>query len=150
MNLVGAKFESIKSSLYGFTRDNVHSEGMLNLLVELGTHPCQHIQSVDFVVMDCPSSYNAIIGHPTLNAIRAVTSTYHLLVKFPTIGGIGFLKGDQQESHDIYKATNRPSNIHHVNIIKALKSPLELLLPRTVTIENLGVGRSLANKKPST
>ncbi|KAL5540936.1 hypothetical protein UlMin_044912 [Ulmus minor] len=80
--------------------------------MELGTHPCQHIQSVNFVVVDCPSSYNAIIGRPTLNAIRAVTSTYHLLVKFPTVGGIGVLKGDQQESRDIYEAANRPSNVH--------------------------------------
>lgn len=94
MNLVGAKFEPIKSALYGFTRDSVSSEGVLNLPIELGTHPCQHIQSVNFVVVDCPSSYNSIIGRPTLNAIRAVTSTYHLLVKFPTVGGIRVLKGD--------------------------------------------------------
>ncbi|KAL5551786.1 hypothetical protein UlMin_001962 [Ulmus minor] len=79
MNLVGAKFEPIKSALYGFTRDSVSSEGVLNLPIELGTHPCQHIQFVNFVVVDCPLSYNAIIGRPTLNAIRAVTSTYHLL-----------------------------------------------------------------------
>ncbi|KAL5555336.1 hypothetical protein UlMin_037572 [Ulmus minor] len=112
MNLVGVKFKPIKSALYGFTGDIASSEGVLNLPIELGTHPCQHIQFVNFVVVDCPSSYNAIIGRPTLNAIRAVTSTYHLLVKFPTVGGIGVLKGDQQESHDIYEAANRPSNVH--------------------------------------
>ncbi|KAL5548099.1 hypothetical protein UlMin_003330 [Ulmus minor] len=105
MDLVGAKFEPIKSSLYGFTGDSIHSEGVLNLPIKLGTHPCEHIQSVEFVVIDCPSSYNAIIGRPNLNAIRAVTSTYHLLVKFPTVGGIGILKGDQKASRDIYEAT---------------------------------------------
>ncbi|KAL5550470.1 hypothetical protein UlMin_000646 [Ulmus minor] len=97
----------IKSALYGFTGDSIHSESVLNLPVELGMHSCQHIQSVEFVVVDCPSSYNAIIGHPTLNAIRAITSTYHLLVKFPIVRGIGILKGDQQASRDIYEATNR-------------------------------------------
>ncbi|KAL5564639.1 hypothetical protein UlMin_027803 [Ulmus minor] len=50
MDLVGAKFDPIKSALYGFTGDSIHSEGVLNLPVELGTHPCQHIQSVKFVV----------------------------------------------------------------------------------------------------
>ncbi|KAL5548582.1 hypothetical protein UlMin_003813 [Ulmus minor] len=40
MNLVGAKFEPIKSALYGFTGDSVSSEGVLNLPIELGTHPC--------------------------------------------------------------------------------------------------------------
>ncbi|KAL5564268.1 hypothetical protein UlMin_027432 [Ulmus minor] len=104
MNLVGEKFEPVKLALYGITGDSIHSEGVLSLPVELGTHPCQHIQFVEFVLVDCPSSYNAIIGRPTLNAIRAVTSTYHLLVKFQTVGGIGILKGDQQASRDIYEA----------------------------------------------
>ncbi|KAL5549486.1 hypothetical protein UlMin_004717 [Ulmus minor] len=139
MNLVGAKFEPIKSALYGFTGDSVSSEGVLNLPMELGTHPCQHIQSVNFVVVDCPSSYNAIIGRPTLNAIRAVTSTYHLLVKFPTVGGIGVLKGDQQESRDIYEAANRPSNVHRVNIIETPGGGVATRPPATIMIGNIEV-----------
>ncbi|KAL5564790.1 hypothetical protein UlMin_027954 [Ulmus minor] len=107
MNLVGVKIESTASSLSGFTGDSISSEGILNLPVELGSSPCQHIQAVDFVLVDCPSPYNAIIGRPTLNKIRAVTSTYHLLVKFPTVGGIGILRGDQTESREIYEAANR-------------------------------------------
>lgn len=123
MNLVGAKFEPIKSELYGFTGNSVPSDGILNLPVELGTHPCQHIQAVDFVVVDCPSSYNAIIGRPTLNAIRAVTSTYHLLVKFPTVGGVGIIKGDQQESRNIYEAATRSSTAQRMNVIEASEHP---------------------------
>ncbi|KAL5538572.1 hypothetical protein UlMin_046079 [Ulmus minor] len=91
MNLVGVKIDPTASSLSGFTGDSISSEGILNLPIELGSSPCQHIQAVDFVLVDCPSPYNAIIGRPTLNKIRAVTSTYHLLVKFPTVGGIGIL-----------------------------------------------------------
>ncbi|KAL5568810.1 hypothetical protein UlMin_025385 [Ulmus minor] len=146
MNLVGAKFESIKSALYGFTGDSVSSEGVLNLPIELGTHPCQHIQSVNFVVVDCPSSYNAIIGRPTLNAIRAVTSTYHLLVKFPTVGGIGVLKGDQQESHDIYEAANRPSNVHRVNIIEAPEELEEIPLFEDDLTKTCKIGSSLTGQ----
>ena len=43
MNLMGTKPESVKSSLYGFTGDSIHSDGILTLPVELGTHHCQHI-----------------------------------------------------------------------------------------------------------
>ena len=82
--------------------------------------PCQHIQSMDFVVFDCPSPYNVIIGHPTLNKIQVATSTYHLLVKFPTIGGIGVLRGNQTESREIYEATNRAI---HVPGIRRLAKP---------------------------
>ncbi|KAL5575126.1 hypothetical protein UlMin_016825 [Ulmus minor] len=69
---------------------------------------------MDFVLVDCPSPYNAIIGRPTLNKIRAVTSTYHLLVKFPTVGGIGILRGDQTESREIYEAANRSVQVQGI------------------------------------
>ncbi|KAL5544666.1 hypothetical protein UlMin_008450 [Ulmus minor] len=70
MNLVGVKIKPTASSLSGFTGDIISSEGILNLPVELRSSPCQHIQAVDFVLVDCPSPYNAIIGRPTLNKIR--------------------------------------------------------------------------------
>ena len=41
-----------------------------------------------------PERDNAIIGRPTLNSWKAVTSTYHLSVKFPTEYGIGQAQGD--------------------------------------------------------
>ena len=81
-----------------FIGDSVPSEGILNLPVELGTKPYQHIYEMDFFIVDYSSLYNAIIGHAILNKIWAVTSTYHLLVKFPTVRGIGILKGDQTQS----------------------------------------------------
>ncbi|KAL5551863.1 hypothetical protein UlMin_002039 [Ulmus minor] len=114
MNLVRVKIEPTASSLSGFTGDSISSEGILNLPVELGSSPCQYIQAVDFVLVDCPSPYNAIIGRPTLNKIRAVTSTYHLLVKFPTVGGIGILRGDQTESREIYEAANRSAQVQGI------------------------------------
>jgi hypothetical protein len=38
---------------------------------------------VSFMIFDYPSTYNTIIGWTTLNKIKAVTSTYHLKMKFP-------------------------------------------------------------------
>ena len=54
--------------------------------------------------MDRSSSYNAIIGRPTLNSWKAVTSTYHLLVKFPIEYGIGQVQGDQLAARECYLA----------------------------------------------
>ncbi|KAL5580021.1 hypothetical protein UlMin_012463 [Ulmus minor] len=48
------------------------------------------------------------------NQIRAVTSTYHLLVKFPTVRGIGILRGDQTESREIYEAANRSAQVQGI------------------------------------
>ncbi|XP_073117116.1 uncharacterized protein [Elaeis guineensis] len=49
-----------------------------------------------FTVVRVPSTYNAILGRPGLNALRAIVSTYHLLVRFPTKNGAGEMRWDQQ------------------------------------------------------
>ena len=54
--------------------------------------------------MDCPSSYNVIIGRPTLNKWKAATSTYYLKIKFPTDNGVGEVKGDQVLARECYQA----------------------------------------------
>ena len=56
----------------------------ITLPVVAGAYPQQITKEVNFLVVDCSSSYNAIIKRPTLNNWKAVTSTYHLSVKFPT------------------------------------------------------------------
>ena len=68
--------------------------------------------SVEFLVVDYPSAYNVIIGRPTLNKLRAVTSTYPLLVRFPTEHGIGELKGDQATARECYFASLGPEAKH--------------------------------------
>ncbi|XP_056847463.1 uncharacterized protein LOC130498119 [Raphanus sativus] len=41
-------------------------------------------QATKFLVIDCPSSYNVILGRPWIHDMGAVPSTLHQLVKFPT------------------------------------------------------------------
>ena len=54
--------------------------------------------------MDCSSSYNAIIGRPTLNSWKAVTSTYHFSMKFPTDYEVGQGQGNQLIARKCYLA----------------------------------------------
>ena len=55
-------------------------------------------------MVKCSSAYNAIIGRPTLNSWKAVTSTYHLIIKFPTEYGVGELRGNQVAARECYVA----------------------------------------------
>ena len=57
--------------------------GIITLLVVVGAYPQKITKEVNFLVMDCSLSYNAIIGRPTLNSWKAVTFIYHLSVKLP-------------------------------------------------------------------
>ena len=73
MNLISHTFTPIYMPLYGFSRESDHTEGELDLPVELGDTPCQHVQSVKFLAVNCQSIYSVIIGRRTLNAIHTVT-----------------------------------------------------------------------------
>ena len=78
--------------------------GIVTLTVTAGSYPVQLTRQVDFLVVDCPTSYNVIIGRPTLNKWKAATSTYCLKVKFPTDEGIGEVKRDQVLARECYQA----------------------------------------------
>ncbi|KAL2241158.1 UNVERIFIED_CONTAM: Retrovirus-related Pol polyprotein from transposon opus [Sesamum indicum] len=57
---------------------------------------------VKFLVVDMPFAYNVILGRPGLNSFRAIVSTYHLKMKFPTQSGIGEVVCDQIEAKRCY------------------------------------------------
>ena len=92
------------SPLVSFSGDRVYPKGIVTLMVTARSYPVQLTRQVDFLVVDCPTSYNVIIGRPTLNKWKAATSTYCLKVKFPTDEGIGEVKGDQVLVRECYQA----------------------------------------------
>ena len=55
------------SPLVNFSGDRVYPKGIVTLTVTVGTYPVQLTRQLDFLVVDCPSSYNVIIEQPTLN-----------------------------------------------------------------------------------
>ena len=84
MRLRRDQLRPINSPLVGFGGLKVQPVGIVTLPVVIGTYPQYVARDVNFLVVDCSSSYNAIIGRPILNSWIAITSTYHLSVKFPT------------------------------------------------------------------
>ena len=96
------RLRSFDSPLVSFSRDRVYPKGIVTLTVTVGTYPWQLTRQLDFLVVDCPSSYNVIIGRPTLNKWKAAMSTYFLKVKFSTDDGVGEVKGDQVLARKCY------------------------------------------------
>jgi hypothetical protein len=50
----------------------------------VGNAPKQVTITVDFLLVNCPLAYNAIIGRQILNKLKAILSTYHLKMKYLT------------------------------------------------------------------
>jgi hypothetical protein len=72
-----------KGNLIGFTGDTISPKGYVKLKVTFSGRDGSRSVEVKFLVVDCPSVYNAIIGRQILNALGAVVSTLHMAMKFP-------------------------------------------------------------------
>lgn len=56
----------------------------------------------DFLVVKTHLSYNAIIGRPTLNALKIITSMYHLKMKFSIEASVGEVSNEQVFTRECY------------------------------------------------
>ncbi|XP_024190685.1 uncharacterized protein LOC112194698 [Rosa chinensis] len=79
----------------------------------IGVSPCTAEIHTEFIVADCFSSYNAIIGRPTLNKLNCIIGGYMLLMKFPTPNGTGYVKESQQLARECYSTTVAQSTRRH-------------------------------------
>ena len=90
--------------LVSFTGDRIVPRGIVTLTVITGTYPAQVNKETNFLIVNCLSTYNIILGRPALNKLRTVMLTYHLKVKFPIAHRVGEIKGDQVLARDCYQA----------------------------------------------
>ncbi|GAA0141329.1 hypothetical protein LIER_02496 [Lithospermum erythrorhizon] len=81
-----------------FTRHSIYPVGIAELDFTVGEAPRTSTIRVSFTVVDISDhSYNGLIGHPILTALRAIVSYLHLKIKFPTTGGVGEVSGTRKE-----------------------------------------------------
>ena len=85
LNLKPENLTAYDSPLVSFDGKVDIPRGQIRLPVQVGLE----VVEVDFIVVDAYSPYMAIVARPWLHALRAVSSTLHLKVKY--------LLGDQIE-----------------------------------------------------
>lgn len=61
----------------------------------------------EFLVVECPSTFNALLGWLSLKALKAITSVYHLTMKFLTPEGVGVVNGSQVKAKECYTKSVR-------------------------------------------
>ncbi|KAL2235215.1 UNVERIFIED_CONTAM: Retrovirus-related Pol polyprotein from transposon [Sesamum indicum] len=111
MDLDSVRLEPVKMPLVGFGGAEVESLGAIDLPVSIGEEPKKKTLMVKFLVIDTPFTCNVILGRPGLNSFRAVVSTYHLKMKFPTQHGIGEVLCDQVETKRCYNLSLKKGEV---------------------------------------
>ena len=116
MGIGREKLEPVNTHLWGFSGEKVLPLGLIQLVLTLGEPPCQATTTARFLIVDAPSSYNMLLGRPSLNAIKAIPSAYHMIIKFPTIHGVGMVQGDQRVARECYTASMKQTAVDNVNV----------------------------------
>ncbi|XP_019195819.1 PREDICTED: uncharacterized protein LOC109189661 [Ipomoea nil] len=88
--------------LSGFTGATIRPEGMIVLLVEIGTPPKSVKTELEFVVVNLHCVHNVILGRPAIMRVGGIISILHLCMKFPTPAGVEVVRGDVQSARKCY------------------------------------------------
>ena len=118
---MGLKNNDLRPSpnpIYSFIGDSLTPIGVVTLLITMGEYPRESCVMVDFLLIDQPSPFNAMLDKPSLKPLKVITNIYHLLMNFPTQNGLGQVRGNQEEARGCYNQIVRSaSRSMQMNII---------------------------------
>ena len=91
LNLKVKDLTPYSSPLVSFEGKIIIPKGQVRLPAQTGSE----VVEVDFIVVDAYSPFTTIVARPWLYTLRAVSSTLHQKVKYPSEGQIKEILGDQ-------------------------------------------------------
>jgi len=95
--------------IYGFFGEQVSTRGYIDLHIVFRKGTQTKTIPIRFLIVDAPTSYNILLGRPSLNTLGAVVSTLHIAMKFPAPSGdILTIHYDQRLARECYMASLRP------------------------------------------
>ncbi|GAU35488.1 hypothetical protein TSUD_384430 [Trifolium subterraneum] len=116
----------VGSDLQGFNGSTTKPWGYVDLIVTFGENKAMKSVKVKFLVVDCPSLYNCLIGRPTLAELFAVSSTIHLKLKYYTKDGqVATINGDIEAARRCFEAASKNLN----SVVTPKKRKAEAKLP---------------------
>uniref|UniRef100_A0A803KUG0 Uncharacterized protein n=1 Tax=Chenopodium quinoa TaxID=63459 RepID=A0A803KUG0_CHEQI len=112
---IGRKYLTpVSYPVIGFNRSTVRPEGSIALQVRMGEGPAVRDVMAEFLKIDVPSAYNAIVGRPLIHDLQAVVSTYHLtMVYVSNAGATEHVRGSQTMARECYVSALKQSSRQH-------------------------------------
>ncbi|GAU46658.1 hypothetical protein TSUD_184460 [Trifolium subterraneum] len=114
---------------------NNQALGYVDLIFTFEEDKAMKSVKVKFLVIDCPSLYNCIIGRPTLAELFAVSSTIHLKLKYYTKNGqFATINGDIEAARKCFEAASK--NLNYVVTPKKKKDEAKLPGVNSISTED--------------
>ncbi|GJS39514.1 reverse transcriptase domain-containing protein [Tanacetum coccineum] len=88
---IQARLSRTHTELVGFSGEQLQPMGKIELEVVFGNEGLSRRAMMKFTVVEASSPYNIILGRTGMRELRAVSSTTHAMMKFPTPRGIATL-----------------------------------------------------------
>jgi len=87
----------------GFSGERVGTNGYIELYTTFDEGKNTKTIKIQYLVIDANTSYNILLGRPSINRLMAIVSTPHLATKFPSkMGDILTVHVDQKEARECY------------------------------------------------
>ncbi|KAK8937895.1 hypothetical protein KSP40_PGU013440 [Platanthera guangdongensis] len=106
--------------VYGFDNHPFQVQGIITPLVTKGEFPRQATHKIQFFAIDSSLPYNAIFGRPIQSVFKAIPLIPHLAMKFPTSGGTGVVRGNQEVARTCNSKQAQPKKVIALNISDSL------------------------------
>ncbi|XP_027922692.1 uncharacterized protein LOC114180581 [Vigna unguiculata] len=81
------EIQQYSEPIVGFVGERMNTKGYVDLFTKFGTRMVTRTVKIRYLIVDAHTSYNILLGRPSLNMLGAVVSTYHLAMKFPSASG---------------------------------------------------------------
>ena len=110
--------------IYGFSDERVPTKGYIDLHTTFGEGKQTKTIPLRYLVVDVHTSYNILLGRPSINTLGAIVCTPHLAMKFPSLqGDIITVHGDQRAARECYMASLKlphpPLTTHNIEQSRA-------------------------------
>ncbi|XP_004308205.1 PREDICTED: uncharacterized protein LOC101307735 [Fragaria vesca subsp. vesca] len=109
--------------LISFSGDVVQPLGSDNFGVSMEGREGVARAIVEFIVVDCESSYNGILGRPALLKLKSFVAGHMLMMKVPTPTGVITIRGDQGAARSCYAIDNGRKRSEVLLASQAMASP---------------------------
>ncbi|XP_028104096.1 uncharacterized protein LOC114303142 [Camellia sinensis] len=107
--------------IVGFNSQPEWPLSRIMLPVVAGTKTLQ----IEFLFINTPSAYNAILGRPWIQQMEAVPFTYHQFIRFPTEHGVEQISGDQVASKHCFMVALKAKQLcNQVQTVEVVEQPV--------------------------